>query len=104
MSSPDEGLGCFGASGVIRGPAADERCVIRDSSLAVELMTADAGSFKDEQAGTTPLSGRRLIADLPRHRGSGSRSNVSAIAVGGNALQIGCDRFDVRLRQVAETV
>src|SRR5262249_56622346 len=43
-------------------------------------------------------------ADLPRHLGSRRRSDISAIAIGRHAFQIACDRLDVWLRHIAQTV
>src|SRR5262245_32673077 len=70
MSSPDEGLGSVGARGIVGRPAADKRGVVRNGSLAVELVTPNASAFENVQAGSTLLRGSRVLADLLRHLGS----------------------------------
>src|SRR5262249_61081144 len=103
-SAPAGGLGGVGTRGIVRGPAAYGRGLIRDGPFAIELVTPYASALENVQAGSTLLRGSRLLAGLLRPLGSRCCSDVSAIPIGRHAFQIGCDRLNVRLGHISQTV
>ena len=54
--------------GVVHRSGADERGIVGDGALAVELMTSNAGTFENVQARTAFVGRSRLLADLPSER------------------------------------
>src|SRR5262249_10232747 len=64
MCAVDERLGGVSPRGVVRGPPSDERGVMGHSSLAVKLVTPNAGALEDVQAGSTLFWRARLLANF----------------------------------------